>query len=139
MLPPVSAIQLSAVNNLDVANLITGAVTVLKSFTSSDPNFRLQGMDIDTANHTLYLATADLADTPAPATPSSVSLSVSGSGSTATASVGAPTTLYSGSSAFQPTDIVVDAEAGIFYTTGSEAYTGSFDGSGSEAAISKVV
>ena len=63
-----------AVNNLDVANLTTGAVTMLKSFTSSDPYFRLQGLDIDTANDTIYLATADLARAGAAstATPSSV-------------------------------------------------------------------
>ena len=129
-------INYPAVNNLDVANLTTGAVTVLKSFTSSDPYFGLQGMDIDTVNHKLYLATADFGDNTSTSNAIlSISYSVSGSGSTATASVGAATTLYSGSGAFQPTDIVVDAQAGIFYTTSSEPYTSPIDGAGSDAAV----
>ena len=125
-----------AVNNLDVANLTTGAVTVLKSFTSGDPNFMLQGLAVDPGSHTLYLATADLLSANSASNAIlSMSFSVSGSGSAATASVGPATTLYSGSGAFQPTDIVVDPQAGIFYTTGSAPYTVSFDGSGVETAI----
>jgi hypothetical protein len=125
-----------AVYNLDAANLTTGAVTVMKSFTSTDPNFGLQGLDIDTANHTLYLATADLGSAASASNAIlGITYSVSGSGSTATASVVATTTLYSGSNAFQPTDIVVDAQAGIFYATGSAPYTSSTNGSGTEAAV----
>ena len=127
-----------AVENLDVANLTTGAVTVLKSFNTIDPNsFDLQGLAIDTANSTLYLTARDF-NTSSDNAIYSIPFSVSGSGSTATASVGATTTLYSGAGAFQPTDIVVDAQAGIFYTSGTSPYTSPpnvDDQSGNEAGV----
>ena len=121
-----------------MANLTTGAVTVLKSFNTIDPNsFDLQGLAIDTANSTLYLTARDF-NTSSDNAIYSIPFSVSGSGSTATASVGATTTLYSGAGAFQPTDIVVDAQAGIFYTSGTSPYTSPpnvDDQSGNEAGV----
>ncbi len=119
------------VNNLDEVNLTTGAVTVLKSFSSSDPNFLLAGMAINTSNNTLYLATANYgANTSASNAILSIPFSVTGSGSSAQASLGSVTTLYSGAGADQPTDIVIDPAHGIFYTTGEDSgnYAGVFEG-----------
>ena len=92
---------------------------------------------IDTANSTLYLTAVDYTTSSDNAI-YSMPFSVSGSGSTATASVGATTTLYSGAGAFQPTDIVIDAQAGIFYTSGTSPYTSPpdvDDQSGNEAGV----
>ena len=51
----------------------------------------------------------------------SIPLTISGSGSTATATAGTPTTLYSGTGADQPIDIVIDPAHSIFYTTGEHS------------------
>ena len=121
-----------ATNNLDAVNLTTGAVTVLHSFSSSDPFFLLQGMDINTTSNTLYLTTGDFQNASTASNAIlSIPFSVSGSGSTATASIGTISTLYSGSGAFQPSDIVIDPAQGIFYTTGidSGSNAGVFEGS----------
>ena len=109
-------------DNLDVANLTTGAVTVLKSFFSaSDADDTVQGLAVSGNN--IYVTT-DASDASSSANAIlSIPFTVSGSGSTATASAGAATTLYSGSGADKPTDIVVDAANGIFYTTGYEQVT----------------
>ncbi len=121
-----------AVNNLDVANLTTGAVTVLHSFTSADPFFLLQGLDINPATKTLYLATADFQDaTSASNAILSISYSVTGSGGTANASIGTIGTLYSGAGAFQPNDIAIDAGHNILYASGhgNSSTAGIFEGS----------
>ena len=110
----------------------------MKSFDTIDPNyFNLQGLAVDTANSTLYLTAVDY-HTSSDNAIYSIPFSVSGSGSTATASIGATTTLYSGAGAFQPTDIVVDAQAKIFYTSGTSPYTSPpdvDDQSGNEAGV----
>ena len=112
-----------ATDNLDVANLTTGTVTVLKSFFSTtDSVDLLQGLAV--SGNTLYLTTVDYSDS----TSSNnqilkIPFTVTGSGSTANATLGAVTTLYSGSGADQPSDIVIDAANGIFYTTGETPAT----------------
>jgi len=130
-----------ATNNLDEVNLTTGAVKVLNSFTlqsNSDPYFLLQGMDINTASNTLYLATANFQNASTSDNAIlSIPFSVSGSGSTAAASIGTISTLYSGTGAFQPSDIVINPAQGIFYTTGEQfVATGTFYGAVFEGSLS---
>ena len=112
-----------ATDNLDVANLTTGAVTVLKSFfNTTDSVDLLQGLAV--SGNTLYLTTVDYSDsTSADNQILKIPFTVTGSGSTANATLGAVTTLYSGSGADQPSDIVIDAANGIFYTTGETPAT----------------
>jgi hypothetical protein len=114
------------VSYLDVANLSTGAITQLETFASPTNFFFLSGLAIDTVNDKLYVTTVD--ESPANAANNenaiiSLSFSTSGSGSTANASITSVSTLYHGSGAFQPTDIVIDPAQGILYTSG-------LDGSG---------
>ena len=129
-----------SVNNLDVMNLSTGAITVLHSFTpqeTSDPNFQLEGLAIDSVNNVVYLATVNSANAASadnailriPFTPS-------GSGTSATASIGTISTLYSGAGADQPSDIVIAPAQGIFYATGEEPTFGGFYGAVFEGSLS---
>ncbi|HEX3862559.1 MAG TPA: Hint domain-containing protein [Stellaceae bacterium] len=121
-----------AVDNLDVVNLTTGAVSVLKSFFSpSDTTDIMQGLAI--SGNTLYLTTNTFDTTSTANAILSMPFTVSGSGSTATASVGTATTLYSGSGADKPSNIVVDAAHDLFYTTGQTPFT-TVDGGGNPNA-----
>lgn len=109
-----------ATNNLDAVNLSTGSVTVLKSFTSTDQNFILGGLAVDGVNNKIYLTSGDHSDlTSSSNAIYSIPFAVSGSGSSAQPSIGAVTTLYSGSGAYSPFDIRVDPTTGVLYTGGS--------------------
>jgi hypothetical protein len=132
-----------AVDNLDVANLTTGAVTVLHSFfNSSDATSLLQGLAINPTTKTLYLATADF-QTASSADNAilSISFSVTGSGSTAAAKIGTIGTLYSGSSAFQPNNVAVDPANNILYVAGhgTGSVAGIYEGSLSGGSLTNVV
>ncbi|HEX2941257.1 MAG TPA: Hint domain-containing protein, partial [Rhodopila sp.] len=110
-----------AVNNLDVVNLSTGSITILKQFSSADANFLLGGLAVDTVNNKIYLTSSDHSDlTSGSNAIYSIPYTVSGSGSSAQASIGAVTTLYSGSGAYGPFDIRVDPAKGVLYTSGAQ-------------------
>ena len=96
----------------------------------------LQGLAVN--GNTIYLTTVDYgSNTSANNQILSIPFTVSGSGSTAKATVGASTTLYSGTGAHQPTDIVIDAAQGIFYTTGEQfVQTGTYYGAVYEGSLS---
>src|ERR1700722_10551361 len=117
-----------SVNNLDVANLNTGAITVLHSFTTqeiADPNFILQGLAVDSANNQIYLTTANFGtNTSSDNAILKIPFTPSGSGNSATASIGAISTLYSGAGADVPQNIAIDVAQGIFYTAGQLTQTG---------------
>jgi hypothetical protein len=122
------------VSYLDVANLSTGVITQLESFDSPTNYFFLSGLAIDTANNKLYMTAVDETTSNAANLENaivSLSFSTSGSGSSASASITSFRTLYSGSGAFQPTDIAIDPAQGILYTSGlgSSAIGGIFEGS----------
>jgi hypothetical protein len=127
----------SATDNLDEVNLSSGSVTVMESFfNSSDSVDLLQGLALN--GNTLYLTTVDYAsNTSANNQILSIPFNVSGSGSTAKATVGTATTLYHGSGADQPTDIVINAAQGIFYTTGEQfVNAGTYYGAVYEGSLS---
>ncbi|MGB6905118.1 MAG: VCBS repeat-containing protein [Acidobacteriaceae bacterium] len=127
-----------ATENLDEVNLITGHVAVLieNFFPTTDQNDLLQGLAIN--GNTLYLATVDYGDNTSTNNQIlSIPLTISGSGSTATATAGTPTTLYSGTGADQPIDIVIDPAHSIFYTTGEQfVTTGEYYGAVYEGSLS---
>jgi hypothetical protein len=109
-----------ATDNLDEVNLSTGSVTVMESFFSSTDSVDLmQGLALN--GNTIYLTTVDYGSSTSDNNAIlAIPFTVSGSGSTANATVGTATTLYHGPGADQPSDIVIDAAQGIFYTTGEE-------------------
>ena len=105
-----------AVNNVDVANLTTGAVTVLLSepfvddpvFSGFDGGKIPDGIAVDPASHTLYYSTNNSFNPPSNDGIFKATYTVTGSGSTASASLGASTTLYSGANSFSPTTLSLD-------------------------------
>ena len=112
-----------SVNDLDVANLNTGSITVLMSFTtqsSSDPGFLLGGLAVDPVNHEIYLTSIANFETNTSTNNAiyKISFTPTGSGNSANASIGSISTLYSGTGAFQPNDIAIDPAQNIFYTSG---------------------
>ena len=120
---------ITPVNDLDVANLTTGKVTVLLSEPyAPDPVYGttgyggkdLDGIAINAATHTLYYTTSNPITAANSGTDGifSASYSVTGSGSTAAATIGASTTLYSGANSFDPTTISLDVADGVFYVAG---------------------
>ncbi len=118
--PTVSGFPIA--NDLDTMNLNTGSVTVLHTFTTqsnNDPNFQVQGLAVNPDTGMLYVATANFADnTSTDNAILSIPFTTSGSGNSATASIGTIGTLYSGSGAFKPSDVVVDPTNGVLYTSG---------------------
>lgn len=117
----------TAVNNVDVANLTTGAVTALFSepfvddpvFPGYDGGKIPNGIAVDPASHTLYYSTNNSFNPPANDGIFKASYTVTGSGSTASASLGASTTLYSGANSFSPTTLSVDGPDGALYVVGT--------------------
>jgi len=109
----------STTNNLDEVNLTTGLVTVMESFGNASSTFLLHGLAVN--GNTIYLTTADYASNTASTNEIlSIPFTLSGSGSTAKATVGTATTLYAGSGADQPSDIVIDPAQDVFYATGRQ-------------------
>jgi hypothetical protein len=94
-------------------------VTVMESFGNASSTFLLRGLAVN--GNTIYLTTADYASNTASTNEIlSIPFTLSGSGSTAKATVGTATTLYAGSGADQPSDIVIDPAQDVFYATGRQ-------------------
>jgi hypothetical protein len=119
--------QATAVNQLDVANLTTGAVTTLLTEpyvqdavygTDGYGGAVLDGLAINTATDTLYYTTDNLTNT-GEAGVYAASFTVTGSGSTASASLGTTRTLYSGTNSDNPSSISIDLQDGVFYVVGN--------------------
>lgn len=119
--------SVTAVNNVDVANLTTGTVTVLFSepfvddpvYSGYDGGRIPNGIAVDPASHTLYYSTNNSFNPPTNDGIFKASYTVTGSGSTASASLGASTTLYSGTNSFSPSTLSVDGPDGALYVVGA--------------------
>ena len=119
--------QATAVNQLDVANLTTGAVTTLLTEpyvpdavygTDAYGGAVLGGIALNTATNTLYYTTYNLNNTGEGGV-YAASFTVTGSGSAATASLGTIGTLYSGTNSKNPSSISIDPQNGVFYVVGN--------------------
>jgi Ca2+-binding RTX toxin-like protein len=135
----------SNVNNLDVGNLSTGTVTVLNSqlssiqsqlavnLTAANSAGLLLGVDVDGANNVLYFTATNGANAQ-----HNYIFKVPYTVSAGAVTLGAVTTLYSGTAAGSPGDIAIDVAGGVFYVGNfkdNSVYSGSLNGGGSLTKI----
>ena len=132
-----NAAEGSSVNNLDVANLTTGSISVLLSEPyvpdavygpGSYGGRALNGIALDLATHTLYYTTDNPYNSPTSDGIYDVPFTVSGSGATATALIGISDTLYSGTASFAPAAISIDPASGHLYVVGMSKARDTADG-----------
>jgi len=118
---------------VDAANLTTGSIQQLVSFSSTDmfPG----GIAVNSANDTVYFTTNQPQNTSS--TENAIvagSFSVTGTGATAAvlgSHFSSTSTLYSGTHANVPEDIAIDPANGVFFITGQTAVS---DGTSGQAA-----
>jgi hypothetical protein len=125
-------------DNIDVLNISTGKVSVLKTFTPSVSNY-VFGIAVDPATKTLYYTTLGGTGPASSNAIFSATFSVSGG----TVSINPSTTLYSNLSTVEPGAITIDPANGVFYV-GSQyspsngvqnIYEGSLTGGGTLATV----
>ena len=131
----------SSVNNLDVGNLGNGTVTVLNSqlsaiqaqlavnVTAGNSAGLLFDVEVDGVNNVLYFTATNGANLQ-----HNYIFKVPYTVSAGAVTLGSVTTLYSGTAAGQPGDIVIDTAGGVFYVgnfANQSIYSGSLNGGGS--------
>ncbi len=121
----------TAVNNLSVVNLTTGAVQILFSYPfHADGNFGsdyyggnvLDGLAVDPVTRTLYYTTNNIFNNLATDNYGDTQHGIYKVGfsiSNGTVTLGTTTTLYSGSNAGDPARIEIDTQNGVFYVIGN--------------------